>query len=174
MNAMGSPIILEYLGRAAILTLNQPPANLLTLETLEQLTAQLRLLRQNPAVRAVVLTGAGEDFFSAGASLAAFEHGDGVQAEQALDAMLEAFAALRAFDGVTVAAVNGFAMGGGLECALSCDYIVAERGAKLGMTQALVGLIPGAGGGKLLVDKVGAAWAKRMILGGEVLDAETA
>lgn len=171
---MGSHIILEHLGRAAILTLNQPPANLLTIEALEQLTAQLSALQQDPAVRAVVLTGAGERFFSAGASLASFEHGDPVQAEQTLDAMLTAFAAIRNFDGVTVAAVNGYALGAGLECALCCDYLVAERGACLGMTQARVGLIPAVGGAKLLADKVGLSWAKRMVLGGEVLDAEAA
>jgi enoyl-CoA hydratase/carnithine racemase len=171
---MGSYIILEHLGRAAILTLNQPPANLLTIEALEQLALQVHVLQQDPAVRAVVLTGAGDSFFSAGASLAPFEHGDHALAQRAVDALQAAFAAIRSFDGVTVAAINGYALGAGLECALSCDYIVAERGARLGMTQARVGLLPAGGGAKLLADKVGQAWAKRMVLGGEVLDADVA
>jgi enoyl-CoA hydratase/carnithine racemase len=88
--------------------------------------------------------------------------------------MCSAFRAIRRFNGVVIAAVNGYALGAGLECALSCDYIVAEKGAKLGMPQARLGQIPFAGGAKLLFDRVGEAWTKRMVLGGELLDAEQA
>jgi enoyl-CoA hydratase/carnithine racemase len=171
---MGNPLILEHLGQSAILTLNRPPENLLTVDMLVSLVEQLATLQQDPSVRSVVIAGAGDISFSAGAFLAPLVDADVHRAEQVLDDYLHAFAAIRNFRGVTVAAVNGLALGAGLECALSCDYIVAERGAMLGMTQARLGLVPAAGGCKMLVDKVGLAWAKRMVLGGEVLDAETA
>jgi enoyl-CoA hydratase/carnithine racemase len=170
---MSKALILEYLGQSAILTLDCPPSNLLSAEVLSELVAQLAALQQNPRVRSVVITGAGEGFFSAGASLTRLEGADVPLAEQLLENYLRAFAAIRDFNGVTVAAINGLALDAGLELALSCDYIVAERGARLGMTQARLGLIPAAGGGKMLVDRVGLPWAKRMVLG-DVLDAQTA
>jgi enoyl-CoA hydratase/carnithine racemase len=69
-----------------------------------------------------------------------------------------------------VAAINGYALGGGLECALMCDYMVVERGARLA-PEARVGLLPAGGGSKTLADKVGVSWAKRILLGGEILSA---
>ena len=89
------------------------------------------------------------------------------------DAFAGALHALRQYRGVTVAAINGYALGGGLELALACDYMVAERGAA-GAPETKVGIIPAAGGTKTLADKVGVSWAKRIILGGEVVAAEKA
>lgn len=170
---MARYLTLERLGKSAIITLSNLPANLLTTDGLNELTATLQALNADDDVRSVVITGAGDAFFSAGADLKQFAAGD-----KAADTLLQAFAdtlqAIRAYRGVTVAAVNGFALGGGLECALVCDYIIAERGAKLGLPEAKVGLIPAAGGTKTLADKVGVSWAKRIILGGEVVSAEQA
>jgi len=171
---MGRYLSLERLGHTAIVTLSHPPVNLFTLDSLKELAAQFEALGKDESIRSVVMTGAGESFFSAGTELAQFSTGDPAIAVQLLDAMFQAFGAIRHFDGVTVAAINGFALGAGLECALSCDYIVMERGAKLGMPQARFGLVPIGGGAKLLVDKIGESWTKRMVLGGEQLDAETA
>lgn len=167
-------IVVERLGQSAILTINNPPANVWTLEALRSLKDTLTALEADPTVRAVVITGAGDRFFSAGADLHQFSRGDKQVAAEVADAFGAAFGAIRAFRGVTVAAVNGFAMGGGLECALACDYIVAERGAAMGLPETKVGLIPFAGGTKALADRVGLAWAKRMTLGGEVVGAEKA
>jgi enoyl-CoA hydratase/carnithine racemase len=169
---MASSLTVEHLGHCAILTLNLPPANLLTADLLASLVGQLNGLRSNPEVRAVVLTGAGEAFFSAGASLTVLQEGDRGEGERLVDALAAAVGALRDFPGVTVAAVNGYALGAGLECALACDFVVAERGALLGMPQARVGLLPAAGGVRQLVDKVGMAWTRRMVLGGESVAAE--
>ncbi|MDF0604871.1 enoyl-CoA hydratase [Neisseriaceae bacterium TC5R-5] len=167
-------LTLERLGQSAIITLNNPPANLLTTDSLNELAATVQTLDSDPNIRAVVITGNGETFFSAGADLKQFASNDGTAADKVLDAFTNALQSIRQYRGVTVAAINGYAMGGGLECALACDYMVAERGAKLGLPEAKVGIIPAAGGTKTLADKVGVAWAKRIILGGEVLSAQKA
>jgi enoyl-CoA hydratase/carnithine racemase len=86
----------------------------------------------------------------------------------------EAFETLSAFRGVSIAAINGYAMGGGLECALACDLRVVEPHAQLALPEATVGLLPCAGGTQWLAWTVGEAWAKRMVLLGERVDAETA
>lgn len=171
---MSKYIVVERLGQSAIVTINNPPANAWTLESLKALTLAMEALDADSQVRSVVLTGAGERFFSAGADLVQFASADREQAARVIDAFAAAFNSVRQFRGVTVAAVNGFALGGGLECALACDYIVIERGAKLGLPEALVGLIPAAGGTKALTERVGVSWAKRIILGGELVDADTA
>lgn len=171
---MSKYIVVERLGQSAIVTINNPPANTWTLESLKALTLAMEALDADAQVRSVVLTGAGERFFSAGADLSLFADADRDVAASVIDAFAAAFNSVRQFRGVTVAAVNGFALGGGLECALACDYIVIERGAKLGLPEAVVGLIPGAGGTKALTERVGVPWAKRIILGGELVDADTA
>jgi len=171
---MSKYIVVERLGQSAIVTISNPPANAWTLESLKALTLAMETLDADPRVRSVVLTGAGERFFSAGADLGLFADADHEMAGRLIDAFAAAFNSVRQFRGVTVAAVNGFALGGGLECALACDYIVIERGARLGLPEASVGLIPGAGGSKALTERVGVPWAKRIILGGELVNADTA
>lgn len=171
---MSQFLTVEFLGHAAIVTLSQPPANLFTVEALDELAGRLGELSARDDTRALVLTGAGERFFSGGLALSALADGSREQALRLVDALQQALAALRAYPGVSVAAINGYALGAGLECALCCDYVVAERGARLGMPQARFGLVPGGGGAKLLADKIGAAWSKRLILGGELIDADTA
>jgi enoyl-CoA hydratase/carnithine racemase len=86
----------------------------------------------------------------------------------------DAFATLTAFRGVSIAAINGYAMGGGLECAMACDIRIAEAHAQMALPEASVGLLPCAGGTQNLPWLVGEGWAKRMILCGERVDAETA
>lgn len=171
---MAKYLTLERLGQSAIVTLKNAPANLLTTESLNELATTMRSLDADPAVRSVVLTGAGDAFFSAGADLKQFASGDAAEADKVFDAFAGALRSLQQYHGVTVAAINGYALGGGLELALGCDYMVAERGAKLGLPEAKVGIIPAAGGTKTLADKVGVSWAKRIILGGEVVTAEKA
>jgi enoyl-CoA hydratase/carnithine racemase len=86
----------------------------------------------------------------------------------------EAFETLSGFRGVSIAAINGYAMGGGLECALACDIRIAEEQAQMALPEAAVGLLPCAGGTQNLPWLVGEGWAKRMILCGERVNAETA
>lgn len=171
---MAKNVTVERLGQSAILTINNPPANLWTLDSLRELAAEMAGLEQDSSIRSVVITGEGDAFFSAGADLKQFARGDRQLAADVIDAFAAAFGAVRRFRGVTVAAINGYALGGGLECALACDYMVAEVGAQLGLPETKVGLLPCAGGTKALTDKVGVSWAKRIMLGGEILPAAKA
>lgn len=171
---MSKNIIVERLGQSAIVTINNPPANVWTLESLKALTAAMEQLDADATVRSVVLTGAADQYFSGGLDMGLLAKANREQAGRLVDATAQAFGAIRQCRSVTVAAINGAALGSGLECALACDYVVMERGARLGMPDALAGLTPAAGGTKALTDRVGVPWAKRIILGGELVDADTA
>src|SRR5690606_33781245 len=106
----------------------------------------------------LIVTGAGQKFFSAGADLQQFADGDKALARTLARRFGEAFEALSAFRGVSVAAINGYAMGGGLECALACDLRIAEEHAQMALPEAAVGLLPCAGGTQNLPWLVGAGW----------------
>jgi enoyl-CoA hydratase/carnithine racemase len=169
---------LEKRGHTAIVTLNNPPANTWTEHSLSALTRLVKDLEADRDVYALVITGAGEKFFSAGADLKLFAP-TGTDTDKATAATMarrfgQAFETLAAFHGVSIAAINGYAMGGGLECALACDLRVAEEHAVMALPEASVGLLPCAGGTQWLAWNVGEAWAKRMVLLGERADATTA
>lgn len=161
-------------GHTAIVTLANPPAHTFTRDSLAALRDLVRVLDADRDVYALVITGDGEKFFSAGADLKQFAGGDKALAREAARRFGEAFEALSAFRGVSIAAINGYAMGGGLECALACDLRIAEEHAQLALPEATVGLLPCAGGTQNLARLVGEGWAKRMILVGERIDAATA
>ncbi|MEC9408704.1 MAG: enoyl-CoA hydratase [Abyssibacter sp.] len=161
-------------GSVAVLTIDNPPANTWTLESLNALPDLLADLESDESIRALVVTGAGEKFFSAGAELRTFADGDVAIASEMARAFGFAFEALAECDLVTIAAINGYAMGGGLETALACDMRIAESHAQMALPEASVGLLPCAGGTQRLPWLVGEGWAKRMILCGERVDADTA
>jgi enoyl-CoA hydratase/carnithine racemase len=158
----------------AVLTLNNPPANTFTAAGLLELTALIGELNRNMNVYAVVVTGQGEKFFSAGADLKSFADGDKVQARLMAQHFGGAFEALQEARPVVIAAINGYAMGGGLECALACDLRIAEAHAQMALPEPSVGLLPCGCGTQTLPWLVGEGWAKRMILTNERIDAETA
>ncbi len=158
----------------ATVTINNPPANTWDLASLSGLKATIEALNQMPEVSALVIHGQGEKFFSAGADLKQFAEGDKKIARQVAERFGEAFETLAGFKGVTIAAINGYAMGGGLECALACDIRIVEEQAQLALPEATVGLLPCAGGTQRLSWLVGEAWACRMILCGERINASTA
>jgi len=161
-------------GNTAIVTLANPPANTWTRDSLTALRDLVRDLEARRDIYALVVTGQGEKFFSAGADLKQFSDGDKALAREAARRFGEAFEALSAYRGVSIAAINGYAMGGGLECALACDLRIAEEQAQLALPEATVGLLPCAGGTQNLPRLIGEGWAKRMILLGERVDASTA
>lgn len=165
---------LEMRGPTALITLDHPPAHTWTAESLDGLACLIRDLEGERNVRALVITGSGEKFFSAGADLKLFADGDKGRAATMARRFGEAFEALADFRGLSIAALNGYAMGGGLECALACDLRVAEPQAVLALPEAAVGLLPCAGGTQWLSWTVGEGWAKRMVLLGERVDADTA
>ncbi len=158
----------------AILTISQPPANTWTTDGLIRLRNLVLELNSDPDIYALVLTGEGDKFFSAGADLSVFADGDKGTAATMAMAFGDAFETLSEFRGVSIAAINGYAMGGGLEVALACDIRIAEAQAILALPEAAVGLLPCAGGTQNLTALVGEGWAKRMILCGERLDAKRA
>nr|WP_319552683.1 enoyl-CoA hydratase [uncultured Vibrio sp.] len=158
----------------AVITMNNPPANTWTADSLNALKTLVLELNQNKDVYALVITGNGEKFFSAGADLKLFADGDKAVALDMARAFGEAFETLSDFRGVSIAAINGYAMGGGLEVALACDLRVVEEQAVLALPEAKVGLLPCAGGTQNLTALVGEGWAKRMILCGEQLSATQA
>ena len=167
-------LLLDICEHTAVITINNPPANTWDAESLSGLHQIVSELNANRNIYALVITGSGDKFFSAGADLKMFASGDKAVAQDIGLKFGQAFEALADFRGVSIAAVNGFAMGGGLECAMACDIRIVERQAKLALPEAKVGLLPCAGGTQRLTALVGPGWAKRMILCGERIDAETA
>lgn len=167
-------IELQRQGHTAVVTLSRPPANAFSLEGLQQLRQTILELNANAAMRALVITGGGAKFFCAGADLNTFADGDRAKALDMAQAFGSAFEALAESRLVTIAAINGYAMGGGLECALATDIRVAEQHAQLALPEAAVGLLPCGTGTQMLPALVGEGWAKRMILLGERVDAPTA
>ena len=165
---------LETRAHTAIVTLNNPPAHTWTADSLQALAELVSDLDADRNIYALVITGEGAKFFSAGADLKLFAEGDKAVARAMARRFGEAFETLSAFRGVSIAAINGYAMGGGLECALACDIRIAEEHAQMALPEAGVGLLPCAGGTQNLPWLVGEGWAKRMILCGERVDAATA
>ena len=161
-------------GPVAILTLNNPAANTFTAAGLLRLVELIDELNQDMNIYAIVVTGQGEKFFSAGADLNTFADGGKEQARQMAQRFGTAFEALQNARPVVIAAINGYAMGGGLECALACDMRIAEEHAQMALPEPSVGLLPCGGGTQTLPWLVGEGWAKRMILTNERVNAETA
>jgi enoyl-CoA hydratase/carnithine racemase len=163
----------ETRGHTAFITIDNPPANTWTPESLREFEALIGKLNEDRDVYAAVITGAGEKFFSAGADLKSF-HGDKVLARHFIARFGAAFEALMNSRFVTIAAINGYAMGGGLECSLSCDIRIAETHAQMALPEPAVGLLPAGCGTQMLPWLVGEGWAKRIILTNERVDAPTA
>lgn len=154
------------------ITLNRPAAkNALNTAILAALADVLTQAAGNPSVRAVLIHGA-DGSFAAGADIAEIE--TKTTAEGAVDPRKGHWAAIRAFPKPLIAAVDGFALGGGLELALMADLIVLGETARIGLPETSLGLIPGAGGAQRLLALAGRARASRLVLTGEIIDAATA
>ena len=165
----------EVAGRVATVTLDRPEAlNAISTELVLDLAAALEPLGVDPGVGAVVLTGAGDRAFCVGADLkqrAGFDdQGWFVQRE----AFRRGFAAVRRCPLPTVAAVSGFALGGGTELAISCDLVVAATDATFGLPEVRLGLVPAGGGTQLLVRRVGRSAARDLVLTGRRVGAAEA
>lgn len=161
----------------AVVTLNRPPVNAWDDDHLDQFQDVLGQLES--ADISVIVVRSALYLFSAGADLAAmhekFQTADG-QAEMSIFVrhIQDAYAQLESSTKVTIAEIGGAALGGGLELALACDLRIAANEAKLGLPEAGLGLLPGAGGTQRLPRMVGEGMAKRMILGAEALSGEAA
>ena len=164
----------EIVGHVARITVDNPAANTWDTESLPGLADLVEKLNADKNIYALVITGEGEKFFSAGADLKIFADGDPEAAGVMAANFGKAFETLSNFRGVSIAAINGFAMGGGLEVAMACDIRIAEEQAQMALPEAKVGLLPCAGGTQRLTQLVGEGWAKRMILCGERIKAAKA
>jgi enoyl-CoA hydratase/carnithine racemase len=167
-----SALIELELGRVARLTLVNPPLNLVTRELLEELGAALRLLAAAPGdVRAIVVTGTGERAFSAGSDVGEFEDQRGAAGRERHELESGVARQLARLPMPTIAAIEGNALGGGLELALSCDLRIASERARLGLPEVRLAVTPGVGGTQRLPRVVGAARARELILTGRIVDA---
>ena len=171
-----SDLVDLQLGQIAHLTLNNPPMNLVTEDLLTELDDALAQLEAAAPgdVRVVVLTGSGDRAFSAGSDVKAFEshRGGAGRAHFALEEAV--FKRLADLPMPTIAAIEGNALGGGLELALACDIRVVSEGASLGLPEVRLAVTPGAGGTQRLPRVVGVGRAKEMALTGRILDAQEA
>jgi enoyl-CoA hydratase len=155
------------------LTVDRPAVkNALNRETVDELHRALDALAADSSCGALVLTGAGESAFVSGADINDIRDRDGADGLAAINSSL--FAQLERFPRPTIAAVNGYALGGGCELALACDIRVASETAKFGQPELGLGIIPGAGATQRLPRIVGLGWAKHLIMTGDVIDARQA
>ena len=169
------PLAVELRGTALILTLNRPDrVNALSRELIQALGNTARMAADDPAVRALVITGAGDKAFCAGADLKERQGLSKDDVREVVRLYRTEFGAIDHSPKPVVAAINGVALGGGLELALMCDLRVASAHAVLGLPETSLGIIPGAGGTQKLPRVVGEARAKEMILLGRRLSADEA
>jgi enoyl-CoA hydratase/carnithine racemase len=168
-------VVLEP-GTVAHLTLTNPPLNLVTRELLQELAETLTVLEAAAPgdVRAVVVTGAGDRAFSAGSHVGEFESQRGPNGRERHALESGVADRLARLPMPTIAAIEGNALGGGLELALCCDIRVASERAQLGLPEVRLAVTPGAGGTQRLPRVVGQARAREMILTGRILSAEEA
>lgn len=160
----------------ATITINRPEKrNSITPDMLEQLDRVLSEVSNNKEVRLVLVTGAGDKAFSTGADLNAFAQHDRDSARRNwIPDGHRIFRRLAQLPQITVAVLNGDALGGGLELALACDFRVGKKDARVGLPEVSIGTFPGWGGTGRLVDLIGLNRAKHLILAGTTIDMETA
>ncbi|MEH7113230.1 enoyl-CoA hydratase-related protein [Neobacillus niacini] len=153
--------------------INRPELrNALNLETLLEIEQALDHLRINQEIRVVIFTGAGEKSFAAGADISQLNKRTMIEALG--PNMTATYRKIEEFEKPTIAAINGFALGGGLELALACDIRIASYNAKVGLPEVGLGIIPGAGGTQRLTRIVGKGKAMDLILTGDIITAEEA
>ncbi len=171
---MTSDLIIVEPGVVTTLRINNPPLNLITKELTGYLDQALAIIEGDDEARAVVVAGAGDRAFCAGSDVKEFPDLHGRVGEGKLIRENEVYSRLAQLPLPTVAAIEGDALGGGLELALCCDLRVAAENARLGLPEVGLGVMPGSGGTQRLPRLIGLARAKELILLGSVIDAETA
>jgi methylglutaconyl-CoA hydratase len=173
---MSELILVERRANGAVwVTLNRPEAkNALSRQVNVDLARLAGELGDDPWVRAVVLTGAGDGVFCAGADLKERKGVTAAQTKPYVDAISGAINAWARIPKATIAAMNGSAFGGGLELALACDFRIAVDGAQLALTEVRLGIMPGAGGTQRLPRLIGVAAAKELVMLGRRIDAARA
>jgi enoyl-CoA hydratase len=168
-----SNLIIEQIGKVQLITLNRPQAmNALSPDLMTELSEVLTQSEDNPDVAVVVLTGS-EKAFAAGADIKAMKDMNYMQMYQG-DFITKNWERITTFRKPTIAAVAGFALGGGCELAMMCDFILAADNAKFGQPEINLGILPGAGGTQRLTRFIGKSKAMEMVLTGRMMDAQEA
>jgi enoyl-CoA hydratase len=166
-------ILVTQHGKVALITLNRPKAlNALSPDLTRELGEALKLLEQDPRTAAVVLTGS-EKAFAAGADIKVMKDWSYMDVYKS-NFITATWESIVSFRKPTIAAVAGYALGGGCELAMMCDFIIAADNAKFGQPESTIGTIPGAGGTQRLTRLVGKSKAMEMILTGRMMDATEA
>jgi enoyl-CoA hydratase len=166
-------IITEVESGFGIITINRPELrNALDLETLHEIEQALESWLNEQAVRVVIFTGSGDKSFAAGADIAQLNTRTMIEA--LLPNMTATYRKIEMFEKPTIAAINGYALGGGLELALACDIRIASLNAKMGLPELNLAIMPGAGGTQRLSRIVGKGRAMELVLTGDIITAEKA
>lgn len=173
---MYNNIKIQLLDQTAVLEIDRPKfLNALSRETLEEIEHAFQHdLLENPAIRGVIITGAGEKAFVAGADIKEFENYSTEEGMALAKWGHGVMNRIYQFPKPVIAAINGYALGGGLELALACHIRIASDNARVGLPEVSLGLIPGYGGTQRLTDLVGRGKALEMIMSGEMIDAKDA
>lgn len=167
-------ILLEIDGPKATISINRPKAlNALNEQVITELGQALTQISETPSLRVVVLTGAGDRAFVAGADIKQFADMDEPKALEVAKTGQAVLKQIEDLDIPVIAAVNGFALGGGFEIALACDFIIASKEAKLGLPEVGLGLMPGYGGTQRLQRTAGINNARYITFTGEMFSAKT-
>jgi 3-hydroxypropionyl-coenzyme A dehydratase len=168
-------IQLEPLGDIAIIKINRPEAlNALNLDVIAELSRTIDIVGADDGIKVVIITGAGEKSFCAGADIAYMVDIDPMKAEKYATSAQAVLNKIERLEKPVIAAVNGFALGGGCELTLVCDIRVASSNAKIGQPEVTIGIPPGWGGTQRLTRIVGPAKAKELIFTGQMVTAEEA
>ncbi len=168
-------IVYEQEKSIAFLRINRPDVlNALNRQVFSDLTLLLEEIRKTPTPKVVILTGTGDKAFVAGTDVAEMENLSSFEARAFAGLARRAFETVENFDIPVIAAVNGFALGGGCELAMACDIRIASERARLGQPEISLGIIPGSGGTQRLARLVGPSKAKQLVFSGEWVDAKTA
>lgn len=160
----------------AVLTINRPnQLNALNKQTLGEISAAFEAMRDDFETKVVILTGSGEKAFVAGADIKEFAHFNGAEGEElAKKGHMTVFNLIEEFPKPVIAAVNGFALGGGLELAMSAHVRIASDNARMGLPETSLGVIPGYGGTQRLPQLIGKGRALEMIFSAKMIDSVTA
>jgi enoyl-CoA hydratase len=168
-------VLYEKKGAVAYITLNRPQVlNALNQRTWEELRAAFEDARDDAEVRGIIVTGAGDKAFAAGADISELAKATAVEAEKSSSYGQEVLNLVESLGKPVIAAVNGFALGGGCETAMACTIRVASENAKFGVPEVTLGLIPGCGGTQRLPRLVGKGRALQLILSGGMIGADEA
>lgn len=169
-------ILIELENNIAILTINRPSKlNALNIDTINDLHKAIKTLGKNKEIQVILVTGSGEKAFVAGADISEFAHFTIEEGAQlASEGQEKLFDLIENLKTPVIAAINGFALGGGLELAMACHFRIASDNAKMGLPEVSLGVIPGYGGTQRLPQLIGKGRAMELIMTASMIDAETA